>query len=234
LQNLNIYQKIKVVRERVKEIPKNGFNKFANYKYVDKDTLYDYLRVYFNEVGLAVISSTESVKRERQTSNKGEMFNTTIITKKHTIVNIDNPEEKIEVMSTGVGEDKTDKDIYQADTGAMKYFLIDNFFISGGDSFPGDVEHDSKDKHQKAQPEPTKGTTTIVTKEDQARMVFLKNCSYARKELATITGNDNAYLHIIGDKGFTSAEEIPANLYNEIRDALKAKMNELKCEGKNE
>ena len=188
------------------------------------------MRVYFNEVGLAVISSTESVKRERQTSNKGEAFNVTIVTKKHTIVNIDNPEEKIEVMSAGVGEDKTDKDIYQADTGAMKYFLIDNFFISGGDSFPGDIEHDLKDK--KAQSE--KGTTTIVTKEDQARIVFLENCSYARKELATITGNDNAYLHIIGDKGFTSAEEIPANLYNEIRDVLKAKMNELKSEGKNE
>jgi hypothetical protein len=94
-------------------------------------------------------------------------------------------------------------------------------------------EFENDGRGAEKQSEPTKGTTTIVTKEDQARMVFLKNCSYARKELATITGNDNAYLHIIGDKGFTSAEEIPANLYNEIRDALKAKMNELKV-GKNE
>jgi hypothetical protein len=224
MNQLNIYQKIKAVRERVKEIPKNGFNKFANYKYVDKDTLYDYLRAYFNEVGLALISSTESVQREQRKNNKGELFNASIVTKKHTIVNIDNPDEKIEVLSAGVGEDKTDKDIYQADTGAMKYFLIDNFFISGGDSFPGDVEHDRKESKQAEQ----KGTTTVVTLEEQARITFRKNCSFAQKELATLTGNDEMFWQIIGMAGYSSVDEIPAADYQKIKDSLKAKMTELK------
>ena len=127
-------------------LSKNGFNKFSQYKYVDKDTLYDYFRVYFAEERLFVLASTESTTRGQRPNKNNETMNTSLVHKKLTIVNLDNPEEKIEVYSDGVGEDKTDKDIYQGDTGAMKYFLIDNFLVSGGDSFPGDVEHDSNEK----------------------------------------------------------------------------------------
>ena len=146
----NIYEKLAAIRKKVGDIPKNGYNSFSKYNYVPKDTLYDYFRNYFEIERLFVIASTESTNRGQRIGKNGETMNMSLVHKKFTIVNLDNPEEKIEVFADGVGEDKTDKDTYQADTGAMKYFLIDNFLVSGGDSFPGDIEHDSNE--QKVQP----------------------------------------------------------------------------------
>jgi hypothetical protein len=139
-----IYEKMLAVRAKVGNIPKSGFNNFSKYKYVTKDTLYDYFRAYFEEEKLLVLTSTEIIEHKIGQTAKGESTNRTMVQQKHIIINAEKSEEKIEVFSVGTGEDKGDKDIYQADTGAMKYFLIDNFFVSGGDSFPGDVEHDKK------------------------------------------------------------------------------------------
>ena len=139
-----IYEKLLAIRSKVGTIPKSGFNSYAKYKYVTKDTLYDYFRAYFEEEKLLVLTSTEIVEHKVGQTAKGESTNRTMVQQKHVIINAENPDEKIEVFSVGTGEDKGDKDIYQADTGAMKYFLIDNFFVSGGDSFPGDVEYDKK------------------------------------------------------------------------------------------
>jgi hypothetical protein len=170
----NIYEKLAAVRDKVGSIEKNGLNKFANYRYVDKDTLYDYFRAYFAAERLFVFSSTESAIRAESKNAKGEKINTSIVRKKHTIVDLDNPESsKVEVFSEGVGEDKTDKDIYQADTGAMKYFLIDNFFVSGGDSFPGDVEHDANNKNNGSngkQPTPNLDKFYNLMKQNAAKL----------------------------------------------------------------
>ncbi|MFW6120731.1 MAG: ERF family protein [Petrotogales bacterium] len=149
-KNKNIYQKLLNIQKKVKNIPKNGYNSYSRYYYVDKDTLYDYMRSYFQEENLFVLTTDENHERQtierKDDKRKTEFINSTIITQKHIVVNINNPDEKVEFYSKGLGVDKTDKDLYQASTGAMKYFLINNFFISGGDSFPADVEHDSNER----------------------------------------------------------------------------------------
>jgi hypothetical protein len=145
---MNIYQKIDKVRSRVGTIPKDGYNSYSGYKYVSKDALYDYFRQFLTDVGLVILPVENEITRTGRENKKGETVNVSIVEKKLQIVNVENPDEKITIATAGIGEDKTDKDGYQADTGAMKYFFINTFLVSGGDSFPGDVEHNGNDAKQ--------------------------------------------------------------------------------------
>lgn len=108
--------------------------------------------------------------------------------------------------------------------------LATNEFEDDGRASGKPVEQKPPVKTTAKKPEPTKGTTTRVTLEEQAQITFKKNCSYAQKELNILTGSDEAFWQVIGNSGFSSIEEIPANKYNIIRDSLKLKMNELKSD----
>lgn len=230
MSSKNIYEKLAAIRDRVSSIPKNGYNSYSNYKYVDKDTLYDYFRQYFAEHNLLVLTSEDSYERTERKNAKGEVLNVSSVRQKHTIINIDNTDERIELFSRGVGEDKTDKDAYQADTGAMKYFLIDNFFVSGGDSFPGDVEHNINEKTKQGNSKNTVqyGLKDIPSKPPEKKEVYPKQrIQNAKKYLEKSTGSDETFYAVLNSLGITKESEIKDSDLEKVVDALLSKTQEI-------
>jgi hypothetical protein len=133
-ESKNVYQRIHAVMAEIGTITKTGVNNFHNYKYVKESDYVEALRPLLIKHGLAVIPSLADVpKRE------GDI---TSLVMKFTIVNIDNPTEKVEAVIPSSGQDKGDKGVYKAITGAKKYFFANTFAIATGD----DPENDGSDK----------------------------------------------------------------------------------------
>lgn len=139
----NIYQKIAKVMSQVKKVPKNGYNAFHKYHYATETDLLEAIRDILTDAGLAFYSSVEEQQRE------GEF---TKVKMKFAIVDTETG-EKLESTYWGEGQDKGDKGLYKAYTGATKYFLMKTFLIPTGDDPEADVTTDERNhgkqvKHQ--------------------------------------------------------------------------------------
>lgn len=147
-----LFKKLVKVLSEVDTVQKSGFNSFQNYQYVTESDLIDATKKALVSNGVFVFTSVEeSVKIDDITS----------VVLKHTFV-CSETGEQFSVNSAGQGQDKGDKGVYKACTGAMKYFLSKNFLIAGED----DPENEKAQKSKGAstnKPTYTKPTTTSST-----------------------------------------------------------------------
>lgn len=125
----NIYQRMSIITKEAKSIPKNGYNAFNKYKYVQAVDVINSMQNLLTAHGVALtISETELEKWTEQTA-KGGLNHFSQIKCEATFINIDKPSEKITVNYYTVGADTLDKDIYKAKTGGLKYLLTQQFLI---------------------------------------------------------------------------------------------------------
>lgn len=134
---MNIYQKMNAVAEDIKRIPKNlivGFGKYQYKAVAEADVL---AAVKEAEARHGITSYPASRRMvESKVIPRGDegkesqfvRFETT-----YRFVNIENPEEFIEVMSYGDGIDSQDKAPGKAMTYADKYALMKAYKIETGD-----------------------------------------------------------------------------------------------------
>jgi hypothetical protein len=123
---MNLYQKIVKIMGEVKSLKKDGKVDFGNtkYKFLSEAKTTSTLREKFVENNIMVYP----IKAEETTSGK--------ITHGHYIfrmVNADNPEEFIDIHSTGQGHDSADKGSGKAQSYAFKYALWRTFSIPSND-----------------------------------------------------------------------------------------------------
>ncbi|WP_057768116.1 ERF family protein [Cytobacillus praedii] len=146
----SIYSKIGDVMSKVSRVPKNGYNSFHKYNYATESDLTESIRPILQESGLAFFSNVLEQDRE------GEF---TKVKMEFTLADI----ETGEVLTStywGEGQDKGDKGLYKAYTGATKYFLMKTFLIPTGDDPEADSTVDERNsqktknnKGQKTQPQ---------------------------------------------------------------------------------
>lgn len=129
----NIYQKLLAVMEALPKIEKEGTNDFHHYKYYQELDLVNALKDLLVKEGVFITTSVPSQVHEGQLTLVGTV---------HKFVNVDEPEDFLEVQMVGQGSDSGDKGGYKAITGAMKYLLMKNFLIPSGD----DPENDKGTK----------------------------------------------------------------------------------------
>lgn len=115
--------KMAQVMSEIGRIPKRGYNDFHGYEYPLEADILDAIRDKLAERNVMWFPSVESVTRE------GTL--TTLIGKV-TFVDAETGEERT-VGMVGTGDDKGDKGVYKAYTGAVKYCLLKTFMISTGD-----------------------------------------------------------------------------------------------------
>lgn len=122
-----LFAKLAEVMGEVGRVEKRGRNPHFNYDYVTEADLVEAVRSKLAERGVALIPSIEDIT-ERQ-GGQG-----IITTAKVTFTFVDG-ETGAMFRSTwaGQGEDKSDKGLYKAYTGALKYFLMKGFLIATGD-----------------------------------------------------------------------------------------------------
>ncbi len=137
---MNIYEKIAAVMQDVSYLAKDdsvatGGGK--SYKAISEEKVTSTVRASLLKNKLVVLPIVQEHKREDEkvTDNYGKEKINRISTVNviYRIVNIEKPEEYIDVASSGTGVDTQDKGVGKAMTYAYKYMLLRTFAIPTGD-----------------------------------------------------------------------------------------------------
>jgi hypothetical protein len=142
-----LQKKKAMVTAQVERIPKNGYNKFHNYQYSTESDVKDGIRPILAEVGLSLTPQLVHDEKILVDTKQGKQWLHTI-EMEFTLTDVETGYMEI-VRSKGEGTDTSDKGIYKAYAGCIKYYLINNFQISTGekenDPEAGDTEQNFKD-----------------------------------------------------------------------------------------
>ena len=135
----SIFPKMAKVMSQVSRVPKNGYNSFHKYNYATESDLTESIRPILLEAGLVFFSNVLEESRE------GEF---TKVKMEFTLADVDTG-ETLKSTYWGEGQDKGDKGLYKAYTGATKYFLMKTFLIPTGDDPEGDTSADERNSKPK-------------------------------------------------------------------------------------
>lgn len=135
----SIHKKLAEVLTAVGYIEKAGTNASQGYKYVMAAQVADKVREELSKRGLSIVPANVDVIESGKTVSEKQ----TLITLKVTWRITDSETgEFVEFQSIGSGSDSTDKGVYKAQTGALKYGLLMGFLIPTGD----DPENEGSDR----------------------------------------------------------------------------------------
>ena len=126
----SIHTKLSAILKAVGYIEKTGTNASQGYKYVQAAAVADKIRNEFAERGLTMIPENIEVTESGLTPSGKQALVTLLITWKITD---SESGEFVTFQSVGSGSDSTDKAVYKAMTGALKYALLLGFLIPTGD-----------------------------------------------------------------------------------------------------
>lgn len=123
---MNIYQKMMEVMKGVTYLSKDDKVEFktTKYKAISEEKVTSTVRAKLIEQGLVIFPIAQSHKRQ-------DMLTTVDVT--YRIVNTENPDEYVDVVSSGTGVDTQDKGVGKAMTYAYKYMLLRTFAIPTGE-----------------------------------------------------------------------------------------------------
>lgn len=138
-EKLTLWKRISNVMEESKAIPKNGYNDFHKYAYTMETDLVEGIRPLLVKHGLALTVTCDSIAREGDITTVGCIF---------TLTDVES-EKSVSSLFYGTGQDKGDKGVFKAMTGATKYYLLKTFLIPTGN----DPEEEGKGKKPKTQAE---------------------------------------------------------------------------------
>jgi len=149
-KELSLHAKLASIMGSIERVAKDGRNDFHKYDYVTEAALMDAVRSKLAENKVMLFTSIDGVTKD------GTL--TTILT---TFTFVDGESgEHFEIKGAGTGDDKGDKGLYKAITGAVKYMLMKNFLISTGE----DPENDEK------QSRPNRGNFPPTSRRPQERV----------------------------------------------------------------
>jgi hypothetical protein len=135
---------------RVDKIPKNGWNNAQSYHYHKDEDIINALRDEFRKEKVVWLSRCKSIEVITALTKSGGNNFLTNTTMEYTLINVDDPEDKIVVEWSGQGTDSGDKGLYKAFTGAGKTFLMKTFMISEGNDPEADEKVDRQDNNKPA------------------------------------------------------------------------------------
>lgn len=145
-ESKTLYQKLIEVMSEIGRIEKRGWNDYHKYAYVMEADLMEAVRDRLALRNVLLIPSLENCQHD-------ETLTTALM--RFTFVDAESG-EKHEVQWAGTGDDKGDKGLYKAYTGAEKYFLMKMFLISTGDDPEADTKTDKRAETRSTQVEGVK------------------------------------------------------------------------------
>jgi hypothetical protein len=183
---LNIYQRLLRAQEAIKFLPKEGKHGQL-YKYAKEETALELIKPHLVAQGLAIFSTRTSVTHE------GPLF---LVDMKYTIINTDNPDEKIELEFTGAGFDShsPDKALYKAYTGCNKYFFFKTFLMPTGD----DPEKEDAPMATSIKSAPKNGNAGVRKSPTVLSYIIEGKCSKTGQAISKIVNEDKEWLLSIG------------------------------------
>lgn len=116
----------------VKGVVKTGYNNYDKYGYVTEADLALALRPALAAENVALVTSVEDATFTDVQTSQGKAATRCVVKVKVTLIDGDT-NEIIETTYFGVGDDRGDKGLYKAITGATKYALYKLFLVPTGD-----------------------------------------------------------------------------------------------------
>jgi hypothetical protein len=124
--------KLARIYNAVKGVQKTGYNNYDKYSYVTEADLAAPLRAALAAENVAIVTSVEEATITEVKTGAGKDAFRAIVKVKVTLIDGDT-NERIETTYFGVGDDRGDKGVYKAITGATKYALYKLFLVPTGD-----------------------------------------------------------------------------------------------------
>lgn len=140
MSKAGLFKKLAAIMAKIDRVPKNGFNSFHKYKFVQEADLSEYVRQFFVEEGLVLVMGAKA-QNLTPIGDKGDMLTT--LEMEITIADTETG-ESITVPWQGQGADKGDKGLYKAMTGGVKFWLLKTFLVPSGEDPEGDEETDRR------------------------------------------------------------------------------------------
>lgn len=144
-------KKLANIMQDVKYIQKRGHNKFHNYKYATEADVNEKVRESLAERNIIMLPSMKNHTMRETKTAKGDIEYIVCVDMEFRFIDGDTGEELTVTMS-GEGQDRGDKAIYKAISGAQKYALMKVFMIPTGDDPESD---ESVDERNHGKPEQT-------------------------------------------------------------------------------
>lgn len=159
---MNIYQKMLEVMKGVTYLSKDDKVEFktTKYKAISEEKVISTVRAKLIEQGLVIFPIAQVHKREGTLSTVDVTYR---------IVNTENPDEHIDVVSSGSGADTQDKGVGKAMTYAYKYMLLRTFAIPTGED-PDKISSAQLDEEEKAKKEAEETEAKKITSVDISSM----------------------------------------------------------------
>lgn len=170
---LTIHQRIHAVMMDTGHLEKDGEVKIGGggYGYISHDAVTAHIRPSFINNGVMVIPTVDDTKKD---GNRTEL---TVLTK---FVNVDKPDDFIEVKTIGYGVDTSDKGPGKALSYAVKYAYLKVLMLNSADDIEAsDVEHDPADGRQSE-------TSAAMESVKQAREAAAKSLKLAIDGASTL------------------------------------------------
>lgn len=139
MSKAKLFQKISKVMSKVERVPKNGYNSFHKYNFVQESDLVDHVRKFMVEEGLVVYNSVKEYEV------KGDIATVSVE------IHLCDTEtgESISSLFVAEGQDKGDKKFPKAYASATKYFLMKTFLIPTGDDPEYNEQPNTNNNQQK-------------------------------------------------------------------------------------
>ena len=203
---MNIYQKINEVMKNIEYLTKDDKVEFGSTKYkaISEEKVTTAVRKQLVEQGIVILPiQQESENKELMRTDKSVNMLTSVHTR-YRIVNIDDPNDYVEVESNGTGVDTQDKGVGKAMTYAYKYMLLRSFAIPTGED-PDKISSAEEDAKMAKEVENSKITATkvealrkaIQNNNIDSTVVLEVIGKYKYKYLEDITNKD--YMNIVND-----------------------------------
>lgn len=124
-----------------KSVGKSGENKFDKYSYANLEDYVTAVRPVLSKHGIVLLSSAEEIIPLEDRTTKGGGIEHAVRVKLTTRI-VHESGEWIETSSCGEGQDRADKAVYKAITGARKYALASALNLATTDDPESDDDHE--------------------------------------------------------------------------------------------
>lgn len=180
---MNLFEKISAVMKDVEYISKDDTVAFGNTKYkaVSEEKVTSSVREKLIQYKLVIMPVKQEHKREGTLSTVDVTYR---------IVNAENPEEYIDVVSSGTGADTQDKGVGKAMTYAYKYMLLRTFAIPTGED-PDKISSAELDDQQDRQQRKAVDESKLSNVDVSAIRSYLKKNGLNEKSICIAYGKEN-------------------------------------------
>lgn len=137
----NLVTKLSEILAEIGAVEKGGKNEKFNYSYIKEADVSNLIREAMGKKGVFCLPSVEEITEKEYTTSNNNTMHWVRVKVKYTLINADDPADRLEAIHYGDGSDSAEKGIYKALTGCHKYALLRIFCLGSEDDPENEKGH---------------------------------------------------------------------------------------------